>query len=106
MSSLTGQESSNTQPRNPVNSGEDTAGTFKGDSSVPFKTGGSTDPAGLSVSADKVSFPPIMPPLIAYVLHEEQYSVNRILTNVVGTWPAERLRYFGATPRRRRDAEH
>ncbi|CAN9134817.1 unnamed protein product [Alternaria alternata] len=53
MSSLTGQESSNTQPRNPVNSGEDTAGTFKGDSSVPFKTGGSTDPAGLSVPADK-----------------------------------------------------
>ena len=54
MSSLTGQESSNTQPKNPVNPAEDTAGTFKGDSSVPFKTGSSTDPAGLSASMDKV----------------------------------------------------
>jgi len=54
MSSLTAQESSNTQPQNPVNPGNDTSGTFKGDSSVPFKTGGSTDPAGLSTSVDKV----------------------------------------------------
>ncbi|KAI4628259.1 hypothetical protein J4E80_002397 [Alternaria sp. BMP 0032] len=55
MSSLTGQESSNTQPKNPVNPSEDTAGTFKGDPSVPFKTGQSTDPAGLSVSVDKAA---------------------------------------------------
>lgn len=55
MSSLTSQESSNTQPQNPVNPGqEDTAGSFTGDGSVPFKTGGSSDPAGLSTSIDKV----------------------------------------------------
>lgn len=54
MSSLTAQESSNTQPQNPVNPGDDTSGTFKGDPSVPFKTGGSNDPAGLSTSVDKV----------------------------------------------------
>jgi len=58
MSSLTGQESSNTQPKNPVNPSEDTAGTFKGDTSVTFKTGQSTDPAGLSASVDKVSSSP------------------------------------------------
>ena len=55
MSSLTSQESSNTQPQNPVNPGEDSTGTFKGDGSVPFKTGGASDPAGLSTSVDKVS---------------------------------------------------
>ncbi|KAH6881582.1 hypothetical protein BKA58DRAFT_445784 [Alternaria rosae] len=55
MSSLTGQESSNTQPKNPVNPSEDTSGTFKGDPSVPFKTGQSTDPAGLSTSVDKAA---------------------------------------------------
>lgn len=54
MSSLTAQESSNTQHQNPINPGDDTCGTFKGDPSVPFKTGGSTDPAGLSTSVDKV----------------------------------------------------
>ena len=62
MSSLTGQESSNTQPKNPVNPGEDTAGTFKGDPSVPFKTGQSTDPVGLSASVDKVRSSPDMTP--------------------------------------------
>ncbi|XP_014558809.1 hypothetical protein COCVIDRAFT_93652 [Bipolaris victoriae FI3] len=56
MSSLTAQESSNTQPQNPVNPGDDTSGTFKGDPSVPFKTGGSNDRAGLSTSVDKSSY--------------------------------------------------
>ncbi|USP72840.1 hypothetical protein yc1106_00114 [Curvularia clavata] len=56
MSSLTSQESSNTQPKNPVNPGQDTAGTFEGDGSVPFKTGGSSDPAGLSTSVDKSAY--------------------------------------------------
>lgn len=106
MSSLTGQESSNTQPKNPVNLGEDTTDTFKGDSSVPFKTGGSTDPAGLSVSADKVSFPPHMPPLVTCVFCEEPYFASMILTTVVCTRPAERLGYFRTTPWRRCDAEH
>jgi hypothetical protein len=54
MSSLTGQESSNTQPNNPFNTSYNTSGTFKGDSSVPFKTGAQSDPAGLSTSVDKV----------------------------------------------------
>ncbi|KAF1834104.1 hypothetical protein BDW02DRAFT_630672 [Decorospora gaudefroyi] len=56
MSSLTGQESSNTQPNNPVNPGDDISGSFKGDPSVPFKTGGQSDPAGLSTSVDKTSY--------------------------------------------------
>lgn len=55
MSSLTTQESSNTQPENPVNPGDNKTSTFKGDPSVPFKTGASTDPTGLSTSVDKVS---------------------------------------------------
>lgn len=54
MSSLTSQESSTTQPQNPVNPSKDAAGSFKGDPSVPFKSGSSTDPAGLSASIDKV----------------------------------------------------
>ncbi|CAA9962857.1 hypothetical protein PTMSG1_06225 [Pyrenophora teres f. maculata] len=56
MSSLTGQESSNTQPQNPVNPGDEKTGTFKGDPSVPLKTGASTDPTGLSTSVDKSSY--------------------------------------------------
>ncbi|EDU44099.1 hypothetical protein A1F94_012868 [Pyrenophora tritici-repentis] len=56
MSSLTTQESSNTQPPNPANPGSSQKDTSKGDPSVPFKTGVSTTPSGLSNSVDKTSY--------------------------------------------------
>jgi len=50
MSSLTGQESSETQPSNPVN-----PGATKDDPSVPTKVGSATSASGLSSgTVDKV----------------------------------------------------
>ncbi|KAJ4377596.1 hypothetical protein N0V83_000423 [Neocucurbitaria cava] len=58
MSSLTGQESSETQPDNPVNPGT-TSDKGQNDPSIPFKIGdkSSSSPSGLSgITVDKSSY--------------------------------------------------
>ena len=59
MSSLTAQESSESNPQNPVNKGTTSAPGTGSDPAVPFGTGSKTDSgfeSGLSSKADKVRF--------------------------------------------------
>ncbi|KAJ4373624.1 hypothetical protein N0V86_007767 [Didymella sp. IMI 355093] len=58
MSSLTAQESSESNPKNPVNEGTTSAAGTGSDPAIPFGTGSKTDSgfeSGLSSKADKSS---------------------------------------------------